>query len=142
MPSSGVMSGRNVGCVNRPGTRSLQRVWRAPPQQGGGIESGSNQLVQKLWNFCNVLCDDGVSTIEYVEQLRFLLLKMAARPSTAYSVAQLVLGSNQPWPGNQPSTRPIGYMPQIQRWVNHSGDHHVHYRQSKSAPPAGTAASR
>ena len=40
--------------------------------------SSSNQLVQKLWNFCNVLRDDGVSTIEYVEQLTFLLfLKMA-----------------------------------------------------------------
>ena len=41
--------------------------------------SGSNQLVQKLWNFCNILRDDGVSTIEYVEQLTYLLfLKMAA----------------------------------------------------------------
>ncbi len=40
--------------------------------------SGSNQLVQKLWNFCNVLRDDGVSTIEYVEQLTYLLfLKMS-----------------------------------------------------------------
>ena len=40
--------------------------------------STSNQLVQKLWNFCNVLRDDGVSTIEYVEQLTYLLfLKMA-----------------------------------------------------------------
>ena len=39
--------------------------------------SNSNQLVQKLWNFCNVLRDDGVSTIEYVEQLTYLLfLKM------------------------------------------------------------------
>ena len=42
------------------------------------MSSSSNQLVQKLWNFCNVLRDDGVSTIEYVEQLTFLLfLKMA-----------------------------------------------------------------
>ena len=24
--------------------------------------ASSNQLVQKLWNFCNVLRDDGVST--------------------------------------------------------------------------------
>jgi type I restriction enzyme M protein len=41
-------------------------------------QSSSNQLVQKLWNFCNVLRDDGVSTIEYVEQLTYLLfLKMA-----------------------------------------------------------------
>jgi len=40
--------------------------------------SNSNHLVQKLWNFCNVLRDDGVSTIEYVEQLTYLLfLKMA-----------------------------------------------------------------
>ena len=40
--------------------------------------NGSNQLVQKLWSFCNVLRDDGVSTIEYVEQLTYLLfLKMA-----------------------------------------------------------------
>ncbi len=35
-------------------------------------------LVQRLYNYCTVLRDDGVSTIEYVEQLTFLLfLKMA-----------------------------------------------------------------
>src|SRR5262249_47764216 len=38
----------------------------------------SRWLVQKLWNYCDVLRDDGVSTIDYVEQLTFLLfLKMA-----------------------------------------------------------------
>jgi type I restriction enzyme M protein len=38
----------------------------------------TNQLVQKLMNYRNVLRDDGVSTIEYVEQLTYLLfLKMA-----------------------------------------------------------------
>jgi len=42
------------------------------------MANSSNQLVQKLWNFCNVLREDGVSTIEYVEQLIYLLfLKMA-----------------------------------------------------------------
>ncbi len=42
------------------------------------MAANSHQLVQKLWNFCNVLRDDGVSTIEYVEQLTYLLfLKMA-----------------------------------------------------------------
>ncbi|MFV2009732.1 type I restriction-modification system subunit M [Micromonospora sp. LOL_027] len=36
------------------------------------------RLVQKLWNYCDVLRDDGVSTIDYVEQLTYLLfLKMA-----------------------------------------------------------------
>ncbi len=36
------------------------------------------QIVQKLWNYCNVLRDDGMSYGEYVEQLTYLLfLKMA-----------------------------------------------------------------
>ena len=36
------------------------------------------QLVQKLWNYCNLLRDDGLSYGDYVEQLTFLLfLKMA-----------------------------------------------------------------
>lgn len=37
----------------------------------------SSALVQKLWNYCNVLRDDGVSYGDYVEQLTYLLfLKM------------------------------------------------------------------
>ena len=46
--------------------------------------SDSATLVQKLWNYCNVLRDDGLSYQDYIEQLTFLLfLKMAdeqARP--------------------------------------------------------------
>jgi type I restriction enzyme M protein len=39
-------------------------------------------IVQRLWNFCNVLKDDGVSYSDYVEQLTFLLfLKMEAEAS-------------------------------------------------------------
>ena len=38
----------------------------------------SQQIVNKLWNYCNVLLDAGLSYLEYVEQLTFLLfLKMA-----------------------------------------------------------------
>ena len=38
----------------------------------------SATIVQKLWNFCNVLRDDGVSYGDYVEQLTYLLfLKLA-----------------------------------------------------------------
>ena len=38
----------------------------------------SNGIVQKLWNYCNVLRDDGLSYGDYVEQLTYLLfLKMA-----------------------------------------------------------------
>jgi len=35
-------------------------------------------IVQKLWNYCNVLRDDGMSYGDYVEQLTYLLfLKMS-----------------------------------------------------------------
>jgi len=37
----------------------------------------SSTIVQRLWNYCNVLRDDGVSYGDYVEQLTYLLfLKM------------------------------------------------------------------
>jgi type I restriction enzyme M protein len=56
----------------------------------------SNQLVQKLWNYCNVLRDDGLSYGDYVEQLTFLLfLKMADEQSRP--------------PHNKPSAVPQGW---------------------------------
>jgi type I restriction enzyme M protein len=46
--------------------------------------SDTTTLVQKLWNYCNVLRDDGLSYQDYIEQLTYLLfLKMTnelARP--------------------------------------------------------------
>lgn len=40
--------------------------------------SGAQTLVRKLWQYCNVLRDDGLSYPDYVEQLTYLLfLKMA-----------------------------------------------------------------
>ncbi|MEU5693578.1 class I SAM-dependent DNA methyltransferase [Actinosynnema sp. NPDC020468] len=42
------------------------------------VHAQTSSLVAKLWNYCNVLRDNGLSTIEYVEQLSYLLfLKMA-----------------------------------------------------------------
>ena len=42
------------------------------------ITNESATIVQRLWNYCNVLRDDGVSYGDYVEQLTYLLfLKMA-----------------------------------------------------------------
>ncbi|MCX6923382.1 MAG: class I SAM-dependent DNA methyltransferase, partial [Verrucomicrobia bacterium] len=42
------------------------------------MSSSPQQLVQKLWNYCSILRDDGLSYGDYVEQLTFLLfLKMA-----------------------------------------------------------------
>jgi len=42
------------------------------------VTDASNRIVQKLWSYCNVLRDDGLSYQDYLEQLTFLLfLKMA-----------------------------------------------------------------
>ena len=39
---------------------------------------GTAALVRKLWQYCNVLRDDGLSYPDYVEQLTYLLfLKMS-----------------------------------------------------------------
>ena len=56
------------------------------------MTNGSQQLVQKLWSYCNVLRDDGLSYQDYLEQLTFLLfLKMADERATP-------VGSDQPIP--------------------------------------------
>lgn len=44
--------------------------------------SNPQQLVQKLWNYCNILRDDDLSCGDYVEQLTYVLfLKMADEQS-------------------------------------------------------------
>ncbi|MFI7409033.1 N-6 DNA methylase [Streptomyces sp. NPDC049627] len=53
----------------QPANESAEQTAKAVAQ--------TNTLVSKLWNYCNVLRDNGMSTIEYVEQLSYLLfLKM------------------------------------------------------------------
>jgi len=60
------------------------------------MPNGSSAIVQKLWNYCNVLRDDGMSYGDYVEQLTYLLfLKMADERSKP--------------PYNQPSQIPAKY---------------------------------
>src|SRR6186713_177072 len=44
--------------------------------------SSSAQIVQKLWSYCSVLRDDGLSYGDYVEQLTFLLFLKMAREQT------------------------------------------------------------
>ena len=76
----------------------------------------TRQLVAKLWNYCDVLRDDGVSTIDYVEQLTYLLfLKMAheranrpLNPDTALDRASLTAGSNCSTPTVTTWKRPTG----------------------------------
>src|SRR4051795_2193356 len=60
------------------------------------MANGSSQIVQKLWNYCNVLRDDGLSYGDYVEQLTFLLFLKMAHEQT-----------QPPW--SKPSPFPKGY---------------------------------
>jgi type I restriction enzyme M protein len=41
------------------------------------MSSDTSMIVQRVWNYCNVLRDDGMSYGDYLEQLTYLLfLKM------------------------------------------------------------------
>ncbi|WP_406740237.1 N-6 DNA methylase [Streptomyces atratus] len=47
------------------------------------MNQAARRLVDRLWNYCNVLRDDGVSSLDYLEQLSFLVfLKMADQIET------------------------------------------------------------
>jgi type I restriction enzyme M protein len=74
----------------------------------------SASIVQRLWNYCNVLRDDGVSYGDYVEQLTYLLfLKMADEQTQA--------------PYNKPSSIPQGL--DWQSLIEKDGDAlEIHYR--------------
>jgi type I restriction enzyme M protein len=60
--------------------------------------SDSRRLVDKLWSYCNVLRDDGVGTIEYTEQLTYLLfLKMARERETRALNPEKIVPANCSW---------------------------------------------
>jgi len=48
-----------------------------------------NQIVQKLWNYCNALRDDGMSYGHYVEQLTYLLFFKILLDNHVEQAAQL-----------------------------------------------------
>ncbi len=76
--------------------------------------NGSSQIVQKLWNYCNILRDDGLSYGDYVQQLTTLLFLKMAHERT-----------QPPW--SRPSVVPDGYdWPSL---MDKDGDAlEVHYR--------------
>src|SRR5260221_2657532 len=60
------------------------------------MSTASQTVVTRLWNYCNLLRDDGMSYGDYVEQLTYLLfLKMAFERTLS--------------PYNQPSRIPAEY---------------------------------
>jgi type I restriction enzyme M protein len=60
------------------------------------MSSEANRIVQKLWSYCTVLRDDGLSYGDYLEQLSVLLFLKLAHEQT-----------QPPW--NQESPVPEGY---------------------------------
>ena len=57
------------------------------------------QIVQKLWNYCSILRDDGLSYGDYVEQLTFLLfLKMAHERTQAPFNQPSIIPQKYAWP--------------------------------------------
>ncbi len=78
------------------------------------MSNGSSQLVQKLWNYCNVLRDDGLSYGDYLQQLTNLLFLKMAHERTL-----------PPW--NRASAVPDGYdWPSL--LARDGDDLEVHYR--------------
>lgn len=60
--------------------------------------SDSSALVNKLWAFCNVLRDDGVGTLDYTEQLTYLLfLKMAHERETRALNPEMIVPKECSW---------------------------------------------
>ncbi|MDG4829274.1 class I SAM-dependent DNA methyltransferase [Solwaraspora sp. WMMD1047] len=60
--------------------------------------SNARDIVQKLWSYCSILRDDGLSYPDYVEQLTYLLfLKMAHETATAPGGADIV-PNGMDWP--------------------------------------------
>jgi type I restriction enzyme M protein len=78
------------------------------------MSTSAQMIVQRLWNYCNLLRDDGMSYGDYVEQLTYLLfLKMAYERTRP--------------PYNQPARIPQGYG--WESLMSRDGDAlEIHYR--------------
>ena len=61
--------------------------------------SAQNGLVQRLWSYCNVLRDDGLSYGDYLEQLTYLLfLKMADEQTKPPFSRSAIVPEGLDWP--------------------------------------------
>ncbi len=68
----------------------------------------SDSLVQRLWSYCNVLRDDGLSYGDYVEQLTYLLfLKMADEQTRPPFSRAAFIPAGLDWPSCSRATATI-----------------------------------
>lgn len=84
--------------------------------------STATAIVQKLWSYCNVLRDDGMSYADYVEQLTFLLfLKMADERSKPPFLSLTPIPSEVGWRGLL-STKESELLSHYQKTLSALGD--------------------
>lgn len=63
------------------------------------MSSAARQIVQKLWSYCSILRDDGLSYPDYVEQLTYLLfLKMAQEQAESEPSRRPIVPAGFDWP--------------------------------------------
>jgi type I restriction enzyme M protein len=63
------------------------------------MSTSASALVSKLWNYCNILRDDGLSYGDYVEQLTYLLfLKMAHERTQPPYNQPSIIAEEYDWP--------------------------------------------
>ncbi len=62
------------------------------------MSSDPKELVQKLWDFCDVLRDDGLSYGDYLEQLTYLLFLKMADEQYALLGEERVVPEGLDWP--------------------------------------------
>jgi type I restriction enzyme M protein len=63
------------------------------------MANASSTVVQKLWNYCNILRDDGLSYGDYIEQLTYLLfLKMAHERTQPPLDQPSIIPNEDDWP--------------------------------------------
>jgi type I restriction enzyme M protein len=63
------------------------------------LSSSARQIVKKLWSYCSVLRDDGLSYPDYVEQLTYLLfLKMAHEHVASDAPREQIVPPGFDWP--------------------------------------------
>ena len=109
----------------------------------------SQQLVQKLWNYCNILRDDGLSYGDYVEQLTFLLfLKMADEQSRPPFNKPAAVPKGQDWPsllardGDELETHYRHVLETLGKQNGHAGRHLPQGAEQDPGPGQAAAADR
>lgn len=104
--------------------------------------TGSAAIVQKLWNYCNVLRDDGLSYQDYLEQITFLLfLKMADEQTKPPFHRDSIVPKELAWPSlvaKDGEDLDVQYRRTLAELGRHSGTLGVIFRkaQNKVQDPA------